>query len=184
MSLRLGIVPFSRDKAVLSSVCLLSSFPLAWSQRWLRRLWQEWDGGQGLSGRMTFTMLMLSQATWVLVLAPDAPRCRWLAVPPRREPVSPAAGMGWICHLQLPHCCRGSRTHGGATKVHFKLIHPQREEEILGRKEPKWAVAKLLSFCNTSIVSPLTKEKRSKWCIWSLPLEMGEGKEMKVQIYN
>jgi len=45
-------------------------------------------------------------------------------------------------------------------------------------------VAKLLPFLNNSIVSPVTKEKRSKWRIWSWSLEMGKGKEIKVQIYN
>lgn len=90
---------------------------------------------------MTLATITLSEATWVLLHAAGTSPCAGIL-----QLMSHGAGdlqallggsqcplqQGWdefvICNSHI--AAEEAETHRGAAKVHFKLIHPQREEEI------------------------------------------------------
>lgn len=141
MSLRAGPEPFHCDKALLSSVCLLPSFLLlkdALKDGSLVTLaglpgmgWRGWDGILREDDFHHKPRVLLPAAATVLVAqhhTPDVPRCRWLAAP-HQCPLQ--QGCDEFVTYNFLIAAEEAETLRGATKVHFKFIHPQREEGIL-----------------------------------------------------
>lgn len=104
MSLRAGPEPFHCDKALLSIVCLLPSFFL------LKDALK--DG----------SLVTLAQHH-----TPDVPLCSWLAAP-HQCPLQ--QGCDEFVTYNFHIAAEEAETLRGATKVHFKFIHLQREEGI------------------------------------------------------